>query len=151
MATRAKSKAKEPALVEVPKLVTLTQAALVRETLEAMEDDLRITPKQARDFIESMSAVVEEHLEAGERISLAGLVTITPSFSPSLPKRKGRDPRTGEETMLDSRPARVRVRVSASSRVKNALPGATTKAGKHLKSIADARKANSEARKAASA
>lgn len=111
---------------------TLSQSALLNETLDTMEDDLRVSKKAAKDFVESLLAVIQVHLEKGEKISLLGLATVTPSYRPSKPKRKGVDPRTGEERMLDARPAKVALKATPSKRLKDALPAPTTEAGKTL-------------------
>lgn len=113
-------------------MATLTQAALTTKTLEAMEDDLRISPKQARDFLESARAVIEESIENGDKVAVFGIVTLTPKGTPAKPKRKGRNPATGEEVTLAPKPAGVKVRATVGKRVKDALPKADSKAGKAL-------------------
>lgn len=134
------------AKVEVPKQETITQAQLKRAVLDTMEDDLRISPKQASDFIDSLLAVVQEGVEEGKKVSVFGLVTLTPSFKLATPKRTGNDPRTGEERTFDAQPAKTRIRASVGSKVKDALPSTSSKAGKLLKSITEARRAASEER-----
>lgn len=136
------------------KLESLTQAQLLNETLEAMESDLRIKDKKvARDFIESMVAVIEGAVAEGKKVMLFGVVNLTPGFVLPLPKRPGVDRQTGEETMLEPRLAKTRVRATVGKRVKDALPGPRTKEGKHLEAIAiQAKKAaEKRAREAAKA
>lgn len=123
---------------------TVTQATVLNEALDAMEEDLRITKTQAKDFIESIAAVVEEHLASAEKVSLLGLTVFTPSFVLAKPKRKGVNPRTGEARMLDPRPAKLRVKASVPKRFSDALPGPGTAAARPLKEQAQER-----ARKAA--
>jgi nucleoid DNA-binding protein len=126
---------------------TLTQAQLLNRTLEVMDDDLEIPKRNARDFIESMAASIEEALADGQKVSLFGLVTLTPKGVPAKPRRKGTDPRTGEEKTLDAKPATVRLTATAGKRLKDALPSATTKAGKALISEAKDRAAAAAARR----
>jgi nucleoid DNA-binding protein len=111
---------------------TLSQAALLNEALDTMEDDLRVSKRVAKDLIESLTAVVEEHLENGEKVALLGLAILTPVYRAAKPKRKGVDPRTGEERMLDARPAKIALKATPSKRLKDALPSPTAKAGKTL-------------------
>lgn len=128
---------------------TVTQAELRRRMLESMEEDLRISPKQAKDVVDSLSAAVCGALNEGDKVSLFGIVTLTPVFRLAKPKRKGTDRITGEEKTLDPVPAKVAIRATASKRVKDALPDPTSKAGKALKSAAQERRAAYEARQAA--
>jgi nucleoid DNA-binding protein len=116
---------------------TLTQAQLLNKTLEVMEDDLRIPKKNAKDFIDSLSSVIEETIAEGDKVSLFGLVNLTPVGIPAKPKRKGTDRATGEEKWLDPTPAKVRVKAGVVKRVKEAAPEPTDKAGKRL--IAEAK------------
>jgi nucleoid DNA-binding protein len=139
--------------MKMPKMVS--QAALMNRALELMEDELRVAKVTAKDFVDSVTAAAQEALESGNKVSLLGLVTLTPSFRPSLPRRKGRDPRTGEEVMLDPRPASVRLKATPSKRLKDALPSPMAKAGKALaqeyrerQRAADERRAAREAEEA---
>lgn len=111
---------------------SVSQAELRRRTLETMEDELRIPDKNAKDFVTSLAAVVEEAMANGEKVMLFGITTLTPTGVPPKPKRKGRDPRTGEERTLDAKPAGVKVRVSAARAMKDALPAANSSVGKKL-------------------
>lgn len=129
-------------------MTTVSQAELLRRTLDAMEDDLKIPPKNARDFLESARAVIESALAEGEKVSAFGIVNLTPSGVLAKPKRKGTDPRTGEEKTFDPKPASVRVKATVTKRLKDALPEPTDKAGKTLLSEARARKAATEQRAA---
>lgn len=113
---------------------TLSQAALLNEAISVMEPEYKVTKKAAKDFVESITAVVEEHLENGEKVALLGLATLTPVYRAAKPKRKGVDPRTGEEKVLDPRPAKIALKATPSKRLKDALPSTTTKAGKTLAS-----------------
>lgn len=128
---------------------TLTQAQLLAATLETMDDDLQISRKQARDFIESASAVVEEALADGQKVALFGLVTLTPSYKAAKPRRKGIDPRTQEERTYDAQPAKVRLRSTPGKRLKDALPSPTSGAGKSLKAELEARQEAARKRAAA--
>lgn len=116
---------------------TVSQSVLLNETLEAMEDNLRIPRKNATDFLESLRAVIEEHVGGGDKISLFGIAILTPKGVPAKPKRKGQNPRTGEEVTYDPKPAGVKISATVGKRIKDALPGPTTGVGKKL--VADAK------------
>lgn len=128
---------------------THSAAAVKREALELMNDDLRISARQAADFIESMCASVEEAIENGRRVALFGLVTITPKFVTAKPKRQGVDPRTGEPVTYPPKAASVGVRAAPAKRVKDALPTTASAAGKSLKAEAIARQEAAQQRREA--
>jgi nucleoid DNA-binding protein len=130
-------------------LATVSQADLRKRVVEAMEDELRVTDKVAKDFVASLIAVCEESLEKGEKVSLFGIVILNPSFRLAKPRRKGVDPRSGEEKMIDATPAKIAVRASVSKKMKDALPSTTSAVGKNLRAEAEERKAAAEKRAAA--
>lgn len=125
-------------------MATLTQSQLLNRTLEVMEDDLRIPKKNAKDFVDSLVSVIEETVNDGDKVSLFGIVNLVPTGVTAKPKRKATDPRTGEEKMLDAKPASVKVKASVLKRIKDVAPLPTDKAGKRL--VAEAKE---RARKAA--
>lgn len=65
-----------------PKIVIMkggiTPAALTGAVLATMEDDLRISKKQAADFVESLGAVVEECLALGDPVNLWHMAKLVP-------------------------------------------------------------------------
>ncbi len=128
---------------------TLSAAALRRNTIETMEEELRISGKQAADFVESLCASVEEAIADGQRVSLFGLVTITPRFVASKPKGMRMNPFVGEMQMMDAKPASVTASAKVAKRVKDALPSATSAAGKSLRAEAAARKEAADERREA--
>src|SRR4051812_23638877 len=89
---------------------TVTQAELRRRTLEAMEDNLRVSPAQAKDFVASLVAAVTEALEEGSKVALFGIVNLKPAYA--FPRKAGKrlDPRTQEEVSVAARPASITVR-----------------------------------------
>lgn len=56
----------------------LSQTAFLKEVLFTMEDELRISNKQAKDFMDSLVAVTERELGDGNPVNLAGLVKLSP-------------------------------------------------------------------------
>jgi hypothetical protein len=61
-----------------PKGNTVSGASLLTDTLLRMEDDLRISKKQGRDFVDSLEVAITEAISAGKPVNLFGLVKITP-------------------------------------------------------------------------
>jgi histidinol phosphatase-like PHP family hydrolase len=54
----------------------LTTAQLTNETLFAMEDNLRVSKAQGRDFMDSMVAVIERTINEGKPVNIGGLVKL---------------------------------------------------------------------------
>lgn len=130
-------------------MATISQSELLKRTLATMEEGLQIPTKNAKDFVDSLKAVVGEVIEAGDAVSIFGLVKLTPKGVTAKPKRKGVDPRTGEEKDYPAKPASLRLGANAQKAAKSALPGATTKAGKALIAVAkDRAQAATERREA---
>lgn len=127
---------------------TVTQAELRRRTLEAMEDDLRISPKQAKDFVDSLVAAVEEALVDGSKIALFGIVNLKPAYVFPRKKGKGVNPRTGEEVEREAKPASITIRATVPKKLKEYAPTTSSKAGKELAAAAKVRREKAAARAA---
>lgn len=125
-----KRKAKGPAAPAM-----LSQAELKKQALEIMEDDLRIKPRQAQDFINAVVAVVQEAVGDGRPVSVFGIVSLRPGFKLAKPRRKGRNPQTGEEVTLKASPAATKIRATVGKRIKDALPKAKSAAGEQLQAV----------------
>jgi nucleoid DNA-binding protein len=133
---------------------TLTQSQLTEQALQIMDDDKRISKAQANDFLESARAVLEESIAEGNKVSVWGIVTLTPVFKLAKPRRKGVDPRTGEEQMLKAKPAEMAFRKpSVGKRFKDSLPSPKSKAAEPWMKQAEkaAKQAAKRAREAAKA
>ncbi len=74
-----------------------------------------LTKKQVAAVFDALSDEIRKNI--GKRgpgqITLPGLLKIVRKKVPARPKRKGRDPRTGEERIFPAKPASVTVRVRA--------------------------------------
>ena len=128
---RARTKAKKPAAAatDVPKIITtkggLTQGALLGEVLATMEDDLRISRKQGKDFVDSLVACVEREINAGSPVNLFGLVKVSPRFHTKGQREVFKvfgDPTSGK--MTKKYPAKVSIKATVMKRVKDVLPSA---------------------------
>lgn len=124
----------------------ISQAELRRRTLDVMEADLRISDKAAKDFVNSLVAVVKEATSEGRKVSVFGIVNLIPAFKLAKPKRKGIDPRTREETTFKAQPAKVKIRATVGKGIKDMLPKATTAAGKSLAAVSEYKAKEAEKR-----
>jgi hypothetical protein len=79
--TKSKSKSKKKD-TGAPQIITakggLPAGKFMVEILDMMEDDLRLNKQQAKDFSDSLIAVVERELGEGNPVNLFGLVKIVP-------------------------------------------------------------------------
>lgn len=67
----------------------------------------------------------------GYRVNL-GFFKVEPKFVAAKPKRKGRNPQTGEAIDVPASPALIGVRLSALKRFKDAMPSLRTSDGKKI-------------------
>ncbi len=72
--------------------------------------------------MESLEATISASLHKnGSRIfALPGVLKATATAVPAKPKRKGKDPFTGEERMFAAKPASVKVKIRALKKLKRA-------------------------------
>jgi nucleoid DNA-binding protein len=127
MAKAKDKKKKKAGETDAPKIVTmkggLTQAQFASEVLVTMEDDLRISKAQARDFIDSLKAVTERELGEGNPVNLFGLVKISPRFHTKGQRMVNEvfgDPES--KKIVKKYPAKVTVKATVFKAVKDALP-----------------------------
>lgn len=74
----------DAAVLDAPKIHEmkggLTPAAFTLEIIARMEEDLRISKKQAADFVESLVVVVEEELGRGNPVNFWHLAKLVPRY-----------------------------------------------------------------------
>lgn len=133
------------------KIETLTQSQLTDEALDLMDDGLKISKRQANDFLESARAAIEQNLNEGKKVSVWGIVILNQGFKLAKPRRKGMNPRSGQEEWLKAQPDKVTLKASVAKRLKDALPSAKSKAAEPHKKLAEkrAKEARKRAREAA--
>lgn len=82
--TKTKKAAATTAASTAPKIINakggLAPGGLTAEILATMEDDLRISKAQAKDFVDSLVAVVEQQLQEGKPVNLFHLVKLVPRY-----------------------------------------------------------------------
>lgn len=124
--SKSKSKAKKP-VTDAPQTIAakggFTASALMKETLMTMEDDTRISKKQAADFSESISAVIEKALSEGQPVNLFGFVKLVPRMHTKGVRQVNEifgDPTSKKVTK--KYPAKVSVKATVMKKSKEALP-----------------------------
>jgi len=120
--TAKKSARKSPApngpTAMKPLKETLSKSALVAH----LSQHSGIVPKGVKAVLASLEATIAAALHKnGARIfTLPGVLKATAVAVPAKPKRKGRDPFTGEERMFAAKPASVKVKIRALKKLKSA-------------------------------
>jgi nucleoid DNA-binding protein len=81
-----------------------------------------VDARSVKAVLASLEATIAAALHKnGARIfTLPGVLKATAVAVPAKPKRKGKDPFTGEERMFAAKPASVKVRIRALKKLKNA-------------------------------
>lgn len=81
-----------------------------------------VEPRAVKAVLASLEATIAGALHKnGARIfTLPGVLKATAVAVPAKPKRKGKDPFTGEERMFAAKPASVKVKIRALKKLKNA-------------------------------
>jgi nucleoid DNA-binding protein len=81
-----------------------------------------VEPRSVKAVLASLEATIAAALHKnGARIfTLPGVLKATAVAVPAKPKRKGKDPFTGEERMFAAKPASVKVKIRALKKLKSA-------------------------------
>jgi nucleoid DNA-binding protein len=126
------------------KAATLTKREFVNDVAATAELD----PQVVNAVLDALSAVVADELAGGTPVTVPGLVRMRPRFAPAKPKRKGTNPRTGEEVVFAARAARLQLKATPARAIRDALPGVKSVAAQRLnkEQAARARKREAAAR-----
>ena len=117
-AAKAPAKAaKAPAALK-PIKDPLSKSSLVSHIVEQSGVDSKSVKAVLASLEGAISASV--HKKGAGTFTLPGLLKITSVAVAAKPKRKGKDPFTGEERMFAAKPASVKVKVRALKKLKNA-------------------------------
>lgn len=122
MAKSAKKTARKAAPAKAAALKpikdTLSKSALVAH----LSQHSGVPPKGVKSVLGSLEATIGAALHKnGARIfTLPGVLKATAVSVPAKPKRKGKDPFTGEERWFAAKPASVKVKLRALKKLKNA-------------------------------
>jgi DNA-binding protein HU-beta len=98
--------------------VPLTQTQLT----SADADRAGLSRADAKRALSALEDVVLEELGNAQKVRVGGLVQLTVRVKPAQKARKGRNPATGEEITIASKPASVDLRARPLARAKAALP-----------------------------
>jgi DNA-binding protein HU-beta len=98
--------------------VPLTQTQLA----SAVADRADISKSEAKRVMVALEEIVLEELGNAQKVRVGGLVQLTVRVKPAQKARKGRNPATGEEITIASKPASVDLRARPLARAKAALP-----------------------------
>jgi nucleoid DNA-binding protein len=112
----AASSAKPAAIKPIKE--TLSKSALVAH----LSTHSGVAPKGVKAVLASLEGTIAAALHKnGARIfTLPGVLKATAVAVPAKPKRKGKDPFTGEERMFAAKPASVKVKIRALKKLKRA-------------------------------
>lgn len=96
----------------------LNRTALVN----AIATDTGLSGKDVKSVLASLEAQVlgSVHKRGAGSFTLAGLFKATVVKVPAKPKRKGKNPFTGEEQVFAAKPATVKVKIRPLKKLKNA-------------------------------
>jgi nucleoid DNA-binding protein len=97
---------------------TLSKSALISH----LATQSGVEPKGVKAVLGALEGTIAAALHKnGVRIfTLPGVLKATAVAVPAKPKRKGKDPFTGEERMFAAKPASVKVKIRALKKLKNA-------------------------------
>jgi len=70
------------------------------DIVERIYEKVGFSKKEATDVVESIFAIIKQHLEQGEKIKISGFGNFV--INTKRP-RKGRNPQTGEEIIISGR------------------------------------------------
>ena len=116
-ATPAKATPKAAATIK-PVKDTLTKSALIAHLTE----QANVEAKQVKAVLAALEHTVlgAVHKKGAGNFTLPGLFKISAVKVPAKPKRKGKNPFTGEEQVFAAKPATVKVKVRALKKLKDA-------------------------------
>jgi nucleoid DNA-binding protein len=83
------------------------------QLIQAVSEEADVSKSQAKSFVEAFERVVVSTVQAGEAITLTGFCKFARKDIAARPRRRGRNPFTGEEQWFEARPASKGVRITA--------------------------------------
>lgn len=118
----------------------LTEGELIEETLKRVDG---LSKAQVRAVVKALKEEIADCVQNGYKVSLTGLLTITPRSKPGRKKgTKVRNPFDGtEKTLRSDEPDKFVVKAKMSSTVASGFPSVKSQAGAALvKQLAPAKK-----------
>jgi nucleoid DNA-binding protein len=108
----------------------------MKDLCEAIEAKVGTKRNLVKGVLGALTEVAVEEIQNGHKFTVPGVATVEPKARKALPKRKVRNPATGEESMAPPRPASIVVKARPVAAIKKAAPSIHSKAGKALKAAA---------------
>lgn len=101
-----------------PLKTVLSKSALIAH----LSSHSGVEPRGVKAVLASLEATIAAalHKNGARTFMLPGLLKATAVAVPAKPKRKGKDPFTGEERTFAAKPASVKVKIRALKKLKNA-------------------------------
>ncbi len=95
------------------------------EILANIAETTGLSKKEVAAVFDALAQEISKNLKknAAGQFTIPGLCKVVRVEKKALPKRKGRDPRTGEERWLDPKPASTAVKVRALKALKEMVQG----------------------------
>ena len=95
----------------------MTKKELIDEVCKTAD----VTKKDAESVITKTFIVIEDAMKKGEKVTIPGFGTFLVKLQGARDARRGRNPLTGEEIMIQARPEQKAPKFSASKSLKNAV------------------------------
>lgn len=97
------------------KKTSVTKTELVQD----MSERLNISKKEANNFLDTLTCLVEKYLEKNMSVSLPNLVKFSPQKKPATKAKEMRNPFTGEMMKVSAKPERKIVKAKITKTLKN--------------------------------
>jgi nucleoid DNA-binding protein len=124
---KSSSKKKSGGATEAPVTITakggLAQGKLLDEVLFTMEDELRISKKAGKDFMDSLVVTIERELAEGRPVNIGGLVKLSPRLHTKGERMVNSEFGNPESPKVKKKyPAKVSLKATVMKKAKDALP-----------------------------
>ena len=96
---------------------SFSKSGLVRHLADQADTD----PRTVKNVLAALETTMlgAMHKKGSRLFVLPGLLKVTATAVPAKPKRKGKDPFTGEERWFEAKPASVRIKARALKKLKD--------------------------------
>ena len=95
--------------------------------IQALSKEADIPKSEAKGLLDAFERVVVAQVKTGEAITLTGFCKFARKDIAARPRRRGRNPFTGEEQWFEARPASKGVRITPLKAFKDSVAGKRAK------------------------
>ena len=92
-----------------------------RDLIAALAERIDTDKRNAEAALQSFIDVITDTVSKGEAVAISGFAKFARRDVPAKPRRKGRNPATGEEIMLNPKPASRSVKITPLKAFKDAV------------------------------